>query len=87
MYPIHDNTILINKPTTRLQGFRLEDTARAPMIILFVDEEKPQMIPLKPGQTPPTLLKSENMEAAIEIITYAEVHSFMHQEDPHHHHH
>lgn len=86
MYPIHDNTILVNKSTTRLQGFRLEDTKRAPVIIVFVDEEKPQLIPLKPGQTPPTLLKSDNMESEVQIISYAEVHNFMHQEDPHHHH-
>ena len=87
MYPIHDTTILVNKNTTRLQGISLEDTKRAPMIIVFVDQDKPQLIPLSPGQTPPTLLKSENMESAIEIITYAEIHSFMHQEDDHHHHH
>jgi hypothetical protein len=83
MYPIDDQAVFIDKPTQKLQAFRLEDTGRAPAIILFVDEEQPQMIPIKPGQTPPTMIKSTNMEAEIQIITYAEIHSFMHQDHDH----
>ncbi|MDD2462670.1 MAG: hypothetical protein PHI97_01610 [Desulfobulbus sp.] len=80
MHTIQDNTIVVDKETTKLQAFRLEDTARAPMIILYVDDNQAELVPLKPGQTPPTLLKSANMEAEVQIITYSEVHSFMHQE-------
>ncbi|MGD9947725.1 MAG: hypothetical protein AB7U29_04505 [Desulfobulbus sp.] len=80
MHTIHDNTILIDKETSKLQAFRLEDTGRAPVIILYVDDNQAELVPLKPGQNPPTLIKSANMETEIQIITYAEVHSFMHQE-------
>lgn len=77
MYTIHNDTVLVNKQTTALQGFRLEDTIRAPTIILFVDQEPPELIPLQAGQTPPTIVKSANMEAEIQIITYAEIETFM----------
>jgi hypothetical protein len=83
MHTIQDDTILIDKATTRLQAFRLEDTVRAPAIIAFVDNDQPALIPLKKGQTPPTMIKSANMEAEIQIITYGEIHAFMHQEHDH----
>jgi hypothetical protein len=83
MHTIQDDTILIEKETTKLQAFRLEDTARAPMIILFVDDNQAELVPLKQGQVPPTLIKSTNMEAEIQIISYAEIHSFMHQDHAH----
>lgn len=83
MHTIQDDTILIEKETTKLQAFRLEDTARAPMIILFVDDNQAELVPLKQGQVPPTLIKSANMEAEIQIISYAEIHSFMHQDHAH----
>lgn len=84
MRTIQDNAIIIDKETTKLQAFRLEDTARAPMVILYVDDNQAELVPLKPGQTPPTLIKSANMEAEVQIISYAEVHSFMHQDHENH---
>ncbi len=84
MRTIQDNTIIIDKETTKLQAFRLEDTARAPVVILYVDDNQAELVPLKPGQTPPTLIKSANMEAEVQIISYAEVHSFMHQDHEKH---
>ena len=84
MRTIQDNAIIIDKETTKLQAFRLEDTARAPMVILYVDDNQAELVPLKPGQTPPTLIKSTNMEAEVQIISYAEVHSFMHQDHENH---
>ena len=83
MPTIQNETIFIDKETTKLQAFRLEDTNRAPAIILFVDDNQAELISLKQGQPPPTRIKSANMEAEIQVITYAEVHSFMHQEHKH----
>ncbi len=80
MHTIQDNSIIVDQETTKLQAFRLEDTARAPVVILYVDDNQAELVPLKPGQTPPTLIKSANMEAEVQIITYAEVHALMHQE-------
>ena len=47
---------------------------------MYVDDSPAELVPLKPGQTPPTLIKSANMEAEVQIITYSEVHAFMHQD-------
>jgi len=80
MHTLQDKTIIVDKETTKLQAFRLEDTARAPVVIVYVDDSPAELVPLKPGQTPPTLIKSANMEAEVQIITYSEVHAFMHQD-------
>ena len=70
---IDNDTVVIAAETTKLAGFRLEDTVRAPAVILFVDDRKPELLPLAQGQTPPSRVRSRNMEAAIEIITYDEI--------------
>lgn len=79
MATIQGDTVLIDKLTTKLQGYRLEDTIRAPAIILFVDEEKPQLLPIRQGEPPPVKVRSQNMEADIEIISYNEINSFLGQ--------
>ena len=53
MLAIQGNTVIVDKHTAKLQGYRLEDTVRAPAIIVFVDEEKPQLLPIRQGDTPP----------------------------------
>ena len=70
---IDNDTVVIDAETTKLAGFRLEDTVRAPAVILFVDDRKPELLPLAQGQTPPSRVRSRNMEAAIEIITLEEI--------------
>ena len=70
---VDNDTVVIDAETTKLTGFRLEDTERAPAVIIFVDDRKPELLPLPQGQTPPSRVKSRNMEAAIEVITYAEI--------------
>jgi hypothetical protein len=77
MATIQGDTVLVDQPTTKLQGFRLEDTVRAPAIILFIDEEKPQLLPMRQGITPPTKIRSHNMEADILIITYGEINAYL----------
>ena len=79
MLSIENDTVVIDKQTQKLHGFRLEETDRAPAVIVFVDEEKPQLLPVRQGQTPPTKIKSLNMEADIQVITYDEIHAFMKQ--------
>jgi hypothetical protein len=74
---IENETVVVDQPTTKLVGFRLEDTARAPVIIVFVDENKPELLPLQQGQALPTKIKSTNMEAEIQIITYGEINQFL----------
>jgi len=73
MLKIENDTVIIDRYSNKLHGFRLEDTTRAPAIIVFVDEDKPELLPLQQGQTPPTKIKSKNMEADIQIITYNEL--------------
>jgi hypothetical protein len=73
MIRIEHSTVLVDQPTTKLQAFRLEDTGRAPAVIVFVDEEKGQLLPLRPGQAPPVTIKSETMEAEIQIIGLDEI--------------
>lgn len=73
MLKIENDTVIIDSYSKKLHGFRLEDTTRAPAIIVFVDEDKPELLPLQHGQTPPTKIKSKNMEADIQIITYSEL--------------
>lgn len=79
MLTIVNETVQIDQETKKLQGFRLEDTSRAPVVIVFIDEQKPQLLPLRQGQTPPTRVQSTNMEAKIEIITYAEIDQYLNQ--------
>ena len=79
MATINGDTVLIDKLTTKLVGFRLEDTIRAPAIILFVDEEKPQLLPIRQGDPPPVKVRSQNMEADIQIISYSEINAFLAQ--------
>jgi len=38
MIRIEQLTVIVDKPTTKLQAFRLEDTIRAPALIVFIDE-------------------------------------------------
>jgi len=68
---------VVDKESRKLVGFRLEDTARAPVIIVFIDEDKPELLSLQKGQAPPTKIKSKNMEADIQIITYGEINEYM----------
>lgn len=75
---IENNYLFIDQDTFKLQGFRLEDTIRAPGIIIFVDDRNPELIPLRQHQTPPVKIKSRNMEAEIQIINYDELNSYMH---------
>ncbi len=77
MLTVEDDTVVVDKPCSRLLGYRLEDTQRAPAIIIFVDEDKPELLPLHPGQPLPTKVRSKNMVADIEIITYDEIHQYM----------
>ena len=73
MMNIENDTVVVDRDSSKLLGFRLEDTVRAPVIIVFVDEDKPELLPIPQGQTPPTKIRSRNMEADIQIITYSEI--------------
>lgn len=77
MLSIENDTVLVDRPTESLQAFRLEDTMRAPAIIVFVDKDKPELLPLAQGQTPPVRIRSRNMEAEIQVISYQEVNAFL----------
>lgn len=77
MLKIENDTVVIDKISKKIHGFRLEDTLRAPAIIVFVDEDKPELLTLRQGQTPPTKIRSRNMEADIQIITYDEINQHM----------
>jgi hypothetical protein len=77
MLTIENDTVRVDHDTDTLQGFRLEDTSRAPAIIVFINDQKPQLLPLPQGQEPPTRIKSANMEAEIQIISYAEIDQYM----------
>ena len=77
MLKIENDTVVIDKFSKKLHGFRLEDTKKAPAIIVFVDDNKPELLTLQQGQTLPTKIKSRNMEADIQIITYDEISQYM----------
>ncbi|MBV5317379.1 MAG: hypothetical protein JZU50_06190 [Desulfobulbaceae bacterium] len=77
MLTIENDFVVVDQDSSKLLGFRLEDTVRAPAIIVFVDDNKPELLPLRQGQTPPTKVKSKNMVADIQIITYGEINEFM----------
>ena len=79
MLKIEDDCVIVDKQTHKLQGFRLEDTIRAPALIIFIDDHKPELLPLRMGQTAPTKIKSLNMEAEINIISYGEINAYMNQ--------
>ena len=77
MFKIENDTVVVDKHSSKLHAFHLEDTMRAPVIIVFVDENKPELLPLQLGQAPPTNIKSRNMEVDIQIITYDEISQHM----------
>ena len=77
MLKIENDTVVIDSFSKKLHGFRLEDTKKAPAIIVFVDDNKPELLTLQQGQTLPTKIKSRNMEADIQIITYDEISQYM----------
>ncbi|ADW18972.1 hypothetical protein Despr_2838 [Desulfobulbus propionicus DSM 2032] len=79
MIRIEQLTVIVDKPTTKLQAFRLEDTIRAPAVIVFIDEEKAQLIPLPQGETPPTTIRSHTMQAKIDIIGLDEINAYLRQ--------
>jgi hypothetical protein len=72
-------TILVDKDTSKLIAYRLEDTVRAPAIIVFIDDEKAQLLPIRQEEAPPTSIKSNNMEADIQVITFEELNAFLKQ--------
>lgn len=76
---IRDDLILVDRHTNKLEAFRLVDTVRAPTIIAFIDQEPPQLLPIRQGQEPPTTIRSLNMEQPVQIISYEEIHSFLAQ--------
>lgn len=77
MLRIEGDTVVVDKPSSKLLGYRLEDTVRAPAVIIFVDEDKPELLPLGQGQALPTKVQSENMVADIQIITYDEINKYL----------
>ncbi len=77
MLRIEGDTVVVDKSSSRLLGYRLEDTTRAPAIIIFVDEDKPELLPLGQGQPLPTKIQSDNMVADIQIITYDEINKYL----------
>lgn len=79
MATIQNDAVIIDKETSKLQAFRLEDTERAPVIIVYVDDNPAEMVPLAPKQTPPIKIKSLNMEEKVQIISYEEVYAAMGQ--------
>ena len=79
MLKIEGTDVFVDKQTSKLLGFRLEDTTKAPAVIVFVDEDKPQLLPIRPGDQTPTRVRSQNMETDIQIITYQEISAFLGQ--------
>lgn len=77
MLTIEHDSVVVDQESTKLAGFRLEDANRAPAIIVFVDQNKPQLLPIPAGQEPPTKIRSKNMMAEIQIITYGEINAFL----------
>ncbi len=77
MISIQEDEVIVDAETTRLEGFRLEDTSRAPIIIVFIDEQEAQLVPLPQGGdiVLPTKLKSKNAEVEIQIISFEEIQS------------
>lgn len=73
MIEIQGDTVVVDKETTRLEGFRMEDTVKAPVVILFIDEDEPQMVPLEKGSAVPVRVQSKNSEAEIQLISYEEI--------------
>ncbi|MCL2458806.1 MAG: hypothetical protein FWF31_08190 [Desulfobulbus sp.] len=69
--------VIVDRETTKLVGYRLEDLDRAPAVIIFVDEDKPRLLPIRQGDPSPTTVRSRNMEAEIQIISYQEINAFL----------
>ncbi len=74
---LQEDTIVIDQQTSKLQAFRLEDTNRAPAVILFVDDCEPELFPLAQGTVIPSKIRSHNMEEDIQVITYSEINKFL----------
>ncbi|MDR2549048.1 MAG: hypothetical protein LBD10_02410 [Desulfobulbus sp.] len=70
---IQGAVVIVDRETTKLEGYRLEDPVRAPAVIIFVDGDKPRLLPIQQGYPPPIKVRSHNMEADIQIITYQEI--------------
>lgn len=73
MYAVEEEVVVVNKETTRLEGFRLEDTAKAPAVIVFVDDDEPQLVPFDLHGPVPLRVKSKNNEAEIQVIGNEEI--------------
>lgn len=76
---VHDDVVVVDRNTSKLEAFRLVDTVRAPAIIVFIDQEPPQLLPIRQGQQPPSRIRSLNMENEIQIISYEEINSHLMQ--------
>ena len=55
---VHDDAVIVDRKTSKLEAFRLVDTVRAPAIIVFIDDRKPELLPMRQGETPPTRVRS-----------------------------
>ncbi len=77
MVEIQGDTVIVDAKTTRLEAFRMEDIAKAPTIILFIDNNEPQLVPLKEGMPAPVLVKSHNSQAEVQIIGVGEIQAAM----------
>ncbi|MDY0390596.1 hypothetical protein [Desulfobulbus oligotrophicus] len=79
---IENDTVIVHQETDRLEAFRLEDTVRAPAVIVFVNQKRAQLVPIPQGGQIPSKIRSLNMEGDIQIISYQEIHTFLHHSDP-----
>ena len=76
---VQGDVVVVDRNTSRLEAFRLVDTVRAPTVIVFIDQEPPQLLPIRQEQQPPTRIRSLNMENEIQIISYEEINSYLTQ--------
>ncbi|NLX19254.1 MAG: hypothetical protein GXY53_08255 [Desulfobulbus sp.] len=83
---IENDTVVVHEHTDKLEAFRLEDTVRAPAVIVFVNQKRAQLVPIPFGKETPIKVRSLNMEYDIQIISYHEIHNFLHHSDASHHH-
>ncbi|MCL1980544.1 MAG: hypothetical protein FWG62_05665 [Proteobacteria bacterium] len=74
---IQGTDVIVDQETAKLVGYRLEDLGRAPAVIIFVDQDKPCLLPVQQGDPAPTTVRSRNMEAEIQIISYQEINEFL----------
>ena len=76
MITTQGNEIIIDATTERLEGYRLEDSTRAPVIIVFTDQDEPHMVPIAHDASPiPTVIKAKNKEVQVQIISNEEIQS------------